>query len=146
MPKKTSSSLPWIKQPSWWIVVIGGVLFISFSVAIVRELINSHNVRQQVQRLHSEVAVEQKRQQQLQDLIDYLGSPTFQEQEARLQLGLKKSDEQVIVVPPNNSNLSTNTPGAASGNTEQTKTPLSHPQRWWEYFFGPRSTDSTTKA
>ncbi len=128
----------WVRQPSWWLVLIAGVLLVTFSVAIVRELVNSRRVRQQVQRLRDQVAVEQQRQRQLQDLIDYLGSPTFQEQEARLKLGLKKSGEQVIVVPPaptaaNNSPSSSTWP-----TTDSAGQTLSHPQRWWQYFFGPK--------
>lgn len=130
----------WLQQPSWWVVLIAGALFITFSTAIVRELINGHEVRQQVQRLEHQVATEQQRQAQLQDLIDYLGSPTFQEQEARLKLGLKKTGEQVIVVPtPAPSVNGTNIPPAAQ-TTDINGQPLSHPQRWWKYFFGPNST------
>lgn len=124
------------RQPSWWIVLVAGVLFVTFSVAIIRELVNSHNVRQQVARLEQEVTSEEQRQQQLQDLIDYLGSPTFQEQEARLKLGLKKSDERVIVVPVA---PTTNTPGATSDTGGSATSPLSHPAQWWKYFFGPTS-------
>ena len=144
MAKQKKNS--WIQQPSWWIVLIAGGLFLTFSVAIVRELMNGHQVRQQVQRLQEQVATAQQRQSQLQDLIDYLGSPTFQEQEARLKLGLKKTGEQVIVVP------STNTPvnsDSSSIDTQPISTngkPSSPPQRWWNYFFGPRAARSTSNA
>lgn len=135
----------WLQHPSWWVVIISGALLLTFSVAIVRELINGHEVRQQVQRLQHQVATEQQRQAQLQDLIDYLGSPTFQEQEARLKLGLKKTGEQVIVVP------TTNTP-VEGGSSDQTQSgtasdrQLSNPERWWKYFFGPTPTTSSTNA
>ncbi|MEK7636773.1 MAG: septum formation initiator family protein [Patescibacteria group bacterium] len=136
----------WIRQPSWWLVLISGVLFITFSVAIVRELLNGQQVRQQVRRLQDQVAGEQRRQQQLQDLIDYLGSPTFQEQEARLKLGLKKSGEQVIVVPSASSPTTGSAADAARLPTDATGRPLSHPQRWWQYFFGPDASSLRTNA
>lgn len=132
----------WLHHPSWWIVLIAGALFVTFSTAIIRELVNGHQVRQQVQRLQSEVASEQQRQGQLQDLIDYLGSPTFQEQEARLKLGLKKTGEQVIVVPATNDPVD----GASTTGTPTTDAagqPLSRPEQWWQYFFGTRSDGSS---
>lgn len=131
----------WVQQPSWWFVIIGGSLFVIFSVAIIREIMNGHQVRVQVERLRNQVAQEEERQRQLQDLIDYLASPTFQEQEARLKLGLKKGDEQVIVVPTSGdaANVSTSQPET----TVTTGQPESRPQRWWKYFFAPRSSTSS---
>lgn len=133
----------WMQQPSVWVVLVSGTLVVSFCVGIIRELINSHQVRLQVKRLQTQVAGEEQRQHQLEDLIDYLGSPTFQEQEARLKLGLKKTGEQVIVVPAspqpvNGERADTNgVTSVASGSD-------SHAQRWWQYFFGAKVTHSTT--
>ena len=78
-----------------------GIILLAFSVAITREIINSHLVRNQVARLRGELAAEQQRQQQLRDLIDYLNSPTFQEQEARLfneKLAEEKSKLKIKVL------------------------------------------------
>lgn len=126
----------WLRQPSLWVVLVAGALLVTFSVAIVRELINSHQVRVQVQRLQGQVATEAHRQQQLQDLIDYLGSPTFREQEARLKLGLKKEGEQVLVVPITNSTMTNTTTETLTSTSSSTSTePLSHPAQWWNYFF-----------
>jgi hypothetical protein len=126
-------------RPSWWVVLVAGGLVVVFSVAIVRELINGYTVRQQVKRLRGQVATEQHRQQELQDLIAYLSSPTFQEREARLQLGLKKSDEQVVVVPdaPGEAG-NVNAGDGSDGSSNVTAGPTSNPQRWWNYFFGTK--------
>jgi len=135
MPKTTDRT--WIKHPSWWIVVIAGLLLAVFTIAIVREIINSQKVKQQVARLQDEVATEQQRQNQLQDLIDYLGSPTFQEQEARLKLGLKKSDEQVIVLPTTNvTEVNINDDQEI---VDVTGRPISNPGQWWKYLFSSRT-------
>lgn len=142
MPKPATKT--WIRQPSWWIVVVSGALLVVFVVAIVRELINGHNVSQQVARLRAEVVQEQEHQRQLQDLIEYLGSPTFQEQEARLKLGLKKTGERVIVVPPEPTNgSSTGTDTASTTTAGNGAATDSHSSRWWTYFFGPTSSPRT---
>lgn len=133
-------------MPSWWVVVIAGGLCLTFSISIIRELMNSHQVRQQVQRLEDQVAAETQRQNQLQDLIDYLGSPTFQEQEARLKLGLKKTGEQVIVVPPTNATNTNTLEPSTTVTTDTTGAPVSRPVQWWNYFFSPRSTTLRTNV
>lgn len=130
-----SAPRAWTRQPSWWVVLIAGTLFVVFIVAITREVINSRGVARQVRRLESEVAIEQRRQEQLQDLIDYLNSPTFREQEARLKLGLKKEGEQVVVVPPSNA-VATNDGSTPADGDSAASVSVSHPQAWWRYFFG----------
>jgi hypothetical protein len=80
------------------------------------------------------VAAEEQRQRDLQNLLTYLQSPTFQERQARLELGLKKNGERVLVVPPN----ATDTPSTATKTSPATTadTPAaetSNPSRWWHY-------------
>ncbi len=126
-------------HPSWWAVIIAGGLVAVFSVAIVREVFRTRQVSSQVARLQTQITQEEHRQEQLQELIAYLGSQTYQEREARLQLGLRKPGEKVIVVPAGsvkdtNGQIITNADNASAAENSG-----SLPQRWWHYFFGPRS-------
>ena len=141
--RSTSISTPSFHQPSWWIVVVGSGLLLVFMVAIVREVIQGHQVRQQVSRLRQEVTVAEQEHRELQDLIDYLSSPTFQEREARLKLGLKKSGERVIVVPGDSN---TNQTTAGSTDTTAAAQAGTNPARWWQYFFGPKANSSTSSG
>ncbi len=124
-------------QASWWIVVIASTILVIFSVAIIRELVQSHQVRQQVKALREQVATEQQRQQEYRDLIEYLSSPTFQEREARLKLGLKKPGERVIVIPSLDSN--TNSNDVNSSTQSGPAASQSTVQRWWDFFFAART-------
>lgn len=133
---RPSASWSWWRRPSWWIVVVAGSLFIFFLAAIIRELINGYNVRNQVARLRRQVAAEEQRQQQLQDLLEYLASPTFQERQARLSLGLKKTGERVVVIPP----AAGQVPGGPTDSIEV----LSGPAAWWAYFFSRQPVISST--
>lgn len=133
MSKDRSTSF--VREPRVAIVLIAGTLTIIFLVAIVRELLQGHQVRTQVRRLRDDVAAEEQRQRDLQNLLTYLQSPTFQERQARLELGLKKNGERVLVVPPN----STDTPSSATktsptSTTDSPTTVPSNPTRWWQYF------------
>ncbi len=131
------------RRPSWWVVIVSGTLLVVFLVAMVREFVAGHHVQQQVGRLQQQVATAQRHQRELKDLIDYLQSPTFQEREARLQLGLKKSGEQVIVVPPNNDTLNVTNDSNNPTSTTADQSSHTHASAWWSYFFGQRSTSST---
>lgn len=134
MARAGSTTRPW-SQTSWWVVVVASGITLFFMVAIVREIFRSATVRQQVSRLRSELAKEDHRQSELQDLIGYLSSPTFQEREARLKLGLKKSGERVIVIPDNANTNQADGAGGAGGAADSNTIP----HRWWQYFFGSPS-------
>lgn len=131
------------RQASWWVVLVAGALTVLFLVAIVREVVSGYTIRQQVKRLEQQVGAEQKRQAQLDALISYLSSPTFQEREARLKLGLKKSGERVIVVPPAGDAANGNENVATPSGGPTAVGPTSNPQRWWTFFFGPRRARSS---
>jgi cell division protein FtsB len=119
-------------------VFIAGALTLIFLIAIVREVLQGHQVRTQVRRLREEVSAEEQRQKDLQDLLTYLQSPTFQERQARLELGLKKEGERVLIVPPSTTNTvnEDQEPGNTSVDTPTTKkAPTTNPERWLQYFF-----------
>lgn len=148
MPRRWFNREQLASRPSWVVVLVAGSLLVFFLFASGREVIRWYNVRKQVRRLAQTVAVEQQRQQQLQDLIDYLGSPTYQEREARLKLGLKKPGERVILVPPGpeeSGNAST-TPsdGAVNNGGQSSAEPATPPARWWRYFFGPQTSSTNS--
>lgn len=132
-----------LRTPSWWVVVVAGLLLTTLIVAITREIINWRRVRIQVQRLSDQVSSAQRQHQQLEDMIAYLQSPTFQEGEARLQLGLKKTGERVIVVPADQQ-ANTGSTGQSSSTDATATLSGSHAQRWWTYFFGPHSLSSSS--
>ena len=122
------------KHPmSWWVVVVSGGLVMVFGVAIIREMVRTRQIRDQLGQLRSQISSEEQRHEQLKELIAYLSSPTFQEREARLQLGLKKSGERVILVPTDeNGNSNASGLGTTRAGEEVSG---SIPSRWWQYFF-----------
>ncbi len=136
MARKSHQPSRW-SQPSAWIILVAGALTVFFFVAIIREVVRTATVRRQVARLQQEVQGEAVRQGELEDLIGYLSSPTFQEREARLRLGLKKNGERVIVIPSTEKSTTDTTVGGSGPAT--TQTPSTPAQRWWQYFFGTES-------
>ena len=131
MAKKGTRSF---RQPSVAIVIVAGTLTVVFLVAIGRELFQGHQVRTQVKRLRDQIATEQSRQQQLRDLLTYLQSPTFQERQARLELGLKKDGERVVVVPPASGQGDGNTNSTVTDGETSPAASVSAPMRWLNFF------------
>jgi hypothetical protein len=134
MSRQYGTALTGQHPASWWIVLIAGTLVVIFAVAMVREGLKSREVRRQIKVLREAVVAEEERHKSLGELIGYLSSPTFQEREARLKLGLKKPDERVYLVPPGSDQQVIGDGDSGGGSAQED---LSIPQRWWTYFFPP---------
>lgn len=123
------------QHPSLLVILIAGAVTVFFLIAIGREFFQTQQVHRQLSRLRSEVQSEQTRQKQLQGLLSYLSSPTFQERQARLELGLKGEGERVVIVPDNGQTV-INGQTVSSSTAEKSTT---NPSRWWAYFFGTKN-------
>jgi len=122
------------QQPSLIVILVAGAITVFFLVAIVREFLQTRDTDRQLGRLRAAVSLEEERQRSLQDLLAYLSSPTFQEQQARLQLGLKQPGERVVIIPESES---TNQPGSTTPGSPQDPN-RSNPMKWWDYFFSAK--------
>ena len=88
---------------------------------------HSHQeIEKQKQRLETQANELQKKNDELNQSLQYLNSPGFKERLAREQLGLKKEGEQVYSF--------TNGPQVAG---QQIMVPdnKSNVEKWWDYFF-----------
>lgn len=131
-----------LKKRSFFIQVITSRLFIVTGIAVLiflgvsigKELTRKVEIKQRVSSLKNEIASLEKKNTELSDLINYLNSESYREREARLKLGLKKEDEQVIIIPDTSLQ---NQPEAAdtSDQSAGTKDSLSATKKWWNYFF-----------
>lgn len=130
MARRTTS---W-QQPSLVVILVAGAITIFFLVAIAREFLQTRDTDRQLSRLRQAVSAEEARQKSLQDLLAYLSSPTFQEQQARLQLGLKQPNERVVIIPKESVDPSAN-PDSQAAAANDTR---SNPMKWWDYFFSDK--------
>lgn len=108
-------------------VVLALFLFLIILFGLVKGTIRSHQVNAEVTQLQDQISRLNKQNQDFNDLIKYLNTDTFIEQEAKLKLGLKKEDENVVIIPNSEINTKIDLP------TSQTQ--ASNPQKWWQYFF-----------
>ncbi|MFA4937484.1 MAG: septum formation initiator family protein [Patescibacteria group bacterium] len=110
-------------------IIIAIIAIVIIGVAFTKNLVRRAELTTEINALHSKVASFEQKNQELSGLIEYLKSSEFQEKEARLRMGLRKPDEQVIILP----NESQNVEGDLS--SMQPKMDEANWQKWWNYFF-----------
>jgi len=92
--------------------------------------LKSSKVHQEINNLEQEITNLQKDTGKLTELIQYFNSNAYIEEKARVDLGLKKEGEKVVLVPDDIKKNLLNTE-----NQEKSENELSNPKKWWHYFF-----------
>jgi len=136
MPRQRKS--PFIKIISSNLFIVASIAVLIFlGVSLGKEMIRRHQISQRINSLESEIEKLEESNTELSDLINYLKSDEYREEEARIKMGLKKKDENVIVVPNLNSNDNINQSAKLAGNTNQISEnkESSNLAKWWYYFF-----------
>jgi cell division protein FtsB len=105
-----------------FLIVFAVIAIITFELYWQKREVDS-----EVARLQTQANTLQKDNQQLSDLIKYLGTTEFQEKEAREKLNLKKEGEEVVVLPSDEEMNGM----VASANLENQP----NPKKWFNYFF-----------
>ncbi|MFH0852920.1 MAG: septum formation initiator family protein [bacterium] len=116
------------------VLIIALIIFGFVSFAIVEEVIRRHAITDEVDDLKGEIELLEGRNDELSSLISYLKSTDYQEQEARIKLGLKKPGETVLNIPESVTDNANSSKGAENNSTavliEQP-----NPQKWWNFIF-----------
>ncbi|MFH1098726.1 MAG: septum formation initiator family protein [Candidatus Uhrbacteria bacterium] len=111
------------------LVLICAVIIIVFvASAIIQEARRRRAARAEIAAMVDEIDRLEQKRGQLSDLLERAGSAEFIEREARLQLGLRKSDELVFVVPENNNGVATLTDDTGANQS-------SNALKWWRRIF-----------
>jgi cell division protein FtsL len=103
-------------------------IFFAILFGVAKGTIKNYKVDYEVQDLQKEISNLERQNQEFSQLISYLKSENFIEQEAKLKLGLKKSGENLVVIPQ-----IAETSQVKEG--ENINQQLSNPAKWWVYFF-----------
>ncbi|HCJ52414.1 MAG: hypothetical protein A2898_04655 [Candidatus Kerfeldbacteria bacterium RIFCSPLOWO2_01_FULL_48_11] len=111
------------------------LVLILVGVALGKQVGQRYAIEREVNQLRAEFEELEQSSLDLKRLIGYFQSDTFKEEEARQRLNLRKEGESVVLLPEgqvversSNGDLTSNEQGRGS-NT----------RRWWQYFFGTRS-------
>ncbi len=103
------------------------VIFLVVLFYLAQGTVKSYKVNSEIADLENEIIHSDKQNQDLGQLISYLKSDAFIEQEAKLKLGLKKPGENLVVIPQSDSAQTENNVVANKETTNLAK--------WWGYFF-----------
>lgn len=115
------------------LLLLMGILMVYLVVDFGRQVIASHQRREELQRLDVLVTNAQAEKAALEKRVEYDASPQAAEAWAREQGWVKPDEVPVVLVAPQASPSSAAPKGAVpnAGST-------SSPQAWWDLFFGDR--------
>lgn len=113
-------------------IVLLAVIFVSFS----KDFVKVKKIDEEITALEDELLALQDKNIELGKFIQYLDSGAYAEKKARMELGLKKPGESVIVIPdaPEENSL--------SGESLDDEEKISNFKKWLNYFFGDISRSS----
>ena len=147
MSRITSSRLQTVLH--WrYLYIVNGVLILLVVFTFGRELLQSHDIDQQIQSLKKQSAELQTQNTSISELHDAVQTESYIEREARLKLGLKKPGETLVIVKDgkdSGANPSVlgdaSQPGDDAGGSVDTlaKKPLANSTKWWYYFFNKQA-------
>jgi cell division protein FtsB len=124
------------EQPGFFYRLISSQRFLAviglvFLVAIIFPLARTYSqrlvVEKEINDVQKQISESEKKNEELRQLIGYLQSQQSLEEQARLNLNLKKPGEKVIVIENKLGGQNSSTASAATATS-------SNLARWWRYF------------
>ncbi|MBU0636840.1 MAG: septum formation initiator family protein [Patescibacteria group bacterium] len=124
------------------LALLGLIIIILISFPLIKNVRRNNKINQEIRELEKKITNLENRNLNFKNLISYLESNQFIEEQARLKLGLKKEGEDVTVIK-NNLNPENNNLTASSSNIfnitgltkEKLIEPANNPQKWLKHFF-----------
>ncbi len=119
-----------------FLVLAGVITIILISIPLAKNISQRYEIDQEIKEMESEIAELESRNRSLSGVISYLESDRFIEEQARLQMGLKKHGEEVAVIKESvgAGEFLINEEGGSDGNINSNG-PISNPRKWRRYFF-----------
>lgn len=110
-------------------LAIVGLVFLLFIIfPLARTYTQRRLVENEINGVKKEISDFESTNQELKDMISYLESDQSLEEQARLNLNLKKPGERVIVIEPAKN-------GSTTDDLNKNTTLESNFLKWWHYFF-----------
>ncbi len=124
-----------------FLTLLGLIVIILISFPFVKNTLKQYRINKEISELKKEIFDLQSKNVDLKNFVSYLESDQFAEEQARLNLGLKKPGEELTVVKTSAGDILA---GTSSGATifnipgyEKIKpeTKMINPRKWLNYFF-----------
>jgi len=115
-----------------FLALVGLVLIVLISFPLARSISKRYQINKEIKDLDKEIGEVETQNKDLKQLINYLESDQFVEEKARLNLGLKKEGENVVVIKET---ALANSDSTAEENKAASLKNFSNTKKWWNYFF-----------
>jgi cell division protein FtsL len=123
-----------------FISILGLTVITAIGFPLVKNFSQRYRLNKEMADLQKEIDSYNKKNENLKKAIDYLKSDQFIEEQARLNMGMKKPGEEVVVIKDgkggdasNNQDKDIfNVPGLEKAVPQKNVTNIT---RWWNYFF-----------
>jgi len=138
------------QHQKWWsklqhplfITIVSCIVVILLILGLlknIRQLLNAHR---EINQIKTEIDNLDKKNTEISYLISYLQSKEFLEEQARLNFGLQKPNEQIIVVKQSATDTTTNLVNSQVFDLPAPPQPKltvsANPKKWFDYFFAPQ--------
>jgi cell division protein FtsB len=124
------------------LTIVGFMVLILISVPLARNMSKRYKVNDEINDLQREISDLEGRNTELKDLVKYLNSDSFVEEQAKLKLNYKEEGEEVFIIKDiegesgeffSNKNKSSYNILGLNKNEAREKNNII---KWWNYFFG----------
>ena len=114
--------------------LLGVVILFVISIPLARSLTQKYKVEGEINDIKAEINKLQSKNKNLDNLVKYLQSDQFLEEQARMNFDLKKKGEKVVVVKEEGkvAGVSTSSAGVVNKDGSREK---DNPEKWMSYFF-----------
>lgn len=117
------------------LICFGGIIFLIFMIqALAKEMIRKQKINQEIAEIQKEIDILERKNRELEALVEYLNSESFKELQARQNLGLQKEGETAVAVE--------SIPESKQSDDfvfgKEDSLSKSNPEKWWIYFFGEK--------
>lgn len=110
---------------------VGALVVVYLIVVLVQTVKQNYDLNQQVSALQTQTALLKAQKEDLSNSIQYYGTNSFRDREARAKLGLQLPGENVVIIPH-----ATPTPTPAANSQEVRKHQPSHFTQWLSFLLG----------
>lgn len=135
--KRKESKLKKIFMSQSIFFIVGILLLAGISYPLSKKIFQNYRLNKEVEELNQEIKKMESHNKELKGLISYLDSKSFTEEDARLNLNLKKPGEEVVVIKKSGDSEPDNSPSLAVAKYEKENNVKKEPNPvlWWRYFF-----------
>lgn len=122
------------------ITLLGLVIIVLISIPLAKNISKQYKINNEIKLLQEEISNLEGKNTNLKNLITFLESDQFVDEEARKNLNFKKEGEEVVVIKDEllgatESTDELNSKYIINQPKEEKKRRLSNPEKWLKYFF-----------